>query len=53
MLIIRSKIKEYIGEMSVAGDFADSLHEKVLQLVKDAVRRAQENGRKTIMAKDL
>ncbi len=53
MLIVRSKIKEYIGELSVSGEFADALHEKVLQLVKDAARRAQDNGRKTIMAKDL
>lgn len=53
MLIVKSKIKELVGEINVGGDFADALNAKAEQLVKDAVARAGANGRRTIMAKDL
>ena len=52
-LVVRSQIKAFVGELNVAGDFADVLDQKVQQLVKDACTRAEANGRKTIMAKDL
>ena len=53
MLVVKAKIKEYTGEYNVAGDFADALHAKVETLIKDAIKRAEGNGRKTVMAKDL
>jgi histone H3/H4 len=53
MLVVKAKIKEYTGEYNVAGDFADALHTKVEALIKDALKRAEGNGRKTVMAKDL
>jgi histone H3/H4 len=53
MLVVKSKIKEMVGEINVGGDFADALNAKAEQLVKDAVKRAEANGRRTIMAKDL
>jgi histone H3/H4 len=53
MLIVKSKIKELVGEINVGGDFAEALDQKVEQLVKDAVKRAEANGRRTIMAKDI
>ena len=52
-LVVKAKIKEYTGDYNVAGDFADALHAKVENLIKDAVKRAEANGRKTVMAKDL
>ncbi|MBI5392241.1 DUF1931 domain-containing protein [Candidatus Woesearchaeota archaeon] len=52
-LIVRSKIKEYVPNLQVAGDFADALDLKVQQIVKDACVRAEANGRKTVMAKDI
>ena len=52
-LVVKAKIKELTGEFNVAGDFADALNGKVENLVKDAMRRAEGNGRRTIMAKDL
>jgi len=52
-LIVKSNIKEVAGDMSVSGDFAEELEKKVVQIVKDACRRAQENSRRTVMAKDL
>jgi len=52
-IVVKSKIKELATGYNVAGDFGDALDEKAKMLVKDAVRRAESNGRKTVMAKDL
>ncbi|MEM3126689.1 MAG: DUF1931 domain-containing protein [Candidatus Woesearchaeota archaeon] len=52
-VIVKAKIKEIASEFSVSGDFADALDRKVTELVKEACRRAKDNGRKTVMAKDL
>lgn len=52
-LVVRSQIKDLVGELNVAGDFADALEKKVLQLVKDACTRAEANSRKTVMGKDV
>ena len=58
MLIIKSQIKEAVRETgthidNVSADFADKLNEKATELLNEACRRAKENGRKTVMAKDL
>ena len=53
LLVVRSKIKDVAKDMNVAGDFADALSVKVEQLIKDAIKRAQENKRRTIMAHDI
>ena len=53
LLVVRSKIKDAAKGMNVAGDFAEALSGKVGELVKDACRRAKENGRATIKARDL
>ena len=52
-LVVKAKIKDVAKGYNVAGDFADALSDKVEMLVKDAVKRAEANGRKTVMAKDL
>jgi|TARA_B100001971_G_C17996157_1_gene434853 histone H3/H4 len=56
-LIVKAKIKEFAkhGEnsLNVSGDLADALNTKIEELIKDACRRAKENGRNTVMAKDL
>ena len=56
-LIVKAKLKEVAkddkGALNVAGDFADKLNEKAEALVKDACSRARDNGRSTVMAKDL
>ncbi|RJQ16916.1 DUF1931 domain-containing protein [Candidatus Woesearchaeota archaeon] len=52
-VIVKAKIKELAQGYNVAGDFADALDEKAKQLIKDAIKRAEANGRKTVMAKDL
>ena len=53
MLVVKSSIKEAVGDFNVSSDFAEELDKKVAQLVKDACSRAQANNRKTVMAKDL
>lgn len=53
MLVVKAKIKDYATGYNVAGDFAEALNEKCVQMIKDAVARADANGRRTVMAKDL
>lgn len=53
LLIVKAKIKDVIADYNVAGDFAEALDAIVRENIKKAVKRAEGNGRKTVMAKDL
>jgi len=52
-LIVKAKIKEAAKGFNVASDLADALDKAVEELIKKACERAESNGRKTVMAKDL
>jgi histone H3/H4 len=52
-LVVRSKLKEYIKDMNVSGDFSEALSKKCEQLIKDAIERAKANGRRTVQSRDL
>ncbi len=52
-LIVKAAVKDAVDEMNVASDFYDALDEEVQDLLDDAERRAQENGRKTAQPRDL
>jgi len=52
-LIIKSKIKEAVPELNVAGEVAEALNKKVENLLKEASERAKANGRRTLQARDL
>lgn len=52
-IVVKAKVKELSKDYNVAADFVDALDKKVTQLVNDALARAQANGRKTVMARDL
>jgi len=52
-LVVKAKIKEVAKEFNVSADFADVLDKKAEELIKAACVRAKENGRRTVMAKDL
>lgn len=54
-LVVGSKVKELIKEKKclMAGDFLDSLSDKVAQLVNAAAERAKQNGRSTVRPYDL
>jgi len=53
MFVVKAKIREAAKGFNVSGDLAEALNKKVEQLIKDACSRAEANGRKTVMAKDL
>ena len=53
LLVVKAKVRGACGDMSVSADFADVLNEKVHEMVKKAVWRAKENGRRTVMGRDL
>ncbi len=52
-LIVKSKIKAAVPELSVASEVPDALNKKVLELLKVASERAKANGRRTLQARDL
>lgn len=52
-LIIKSKIKSAVPDLSVASEVPDALNKKVLRLLEDAAHRAKANGRRTLQARDL
>tara|TARA_Y100000310_G_C20376424_1_gene665979 strand:- start:304 stop:480 length:177 start_codon:yes stop_codon:yes gene_type:complete len=58
MITARTQIKQIMKRTdtdvdNIANGFLERLDEKVKDLVVDACRRAKENGRKTLMARDL
>ncbi len=52
-LIVKSKIKAAVPDLSVASEVADALNKKVLALLDEASKRAKLNGRRTLQARDL
>lgn len=53
LVIVKAKIKDVAQGGNVAGDLAEALDKEARRLVEDAVKRADANNRKTIMAKDV
>lgn len=53
MIVVKAKIKDVAAGYNVAGDFAEALDAHARKLIKNAVKRAEANNRKTVMAKDL
>lgn len=56
MVTIRTQVRDIIKEAgidNISGDFMDKLDDKAKHLVLEAVRRAKENGRRTVMGKDI
>ena len=53
MLVVKSKIKEYVKDCNVAGDFAEALDKEVEVLNSKAEERCKANGRKTVQSRDL
>ena len=55
MMLVASKVREMIKDAgcNTAGDALDGLNAYVGWLVKQAAKRAAENGRKTVRAHDF
>lgn len=51
-LIVKAAVKESVSG-NVSSDFYDALNEEVEELLEDASRRAEDNDRKTVQARDL
>ncbi len=52
-LVVRSKVKSTVKGMRFAGDFFAALDKKMDFVIKEAAKRAKENGRATIRPCDL
>lgn len=52
-LIVQSAVKESLDEKNVASDFYDALDEEVAEVLENAARRAEDNGRATVQPRDL
>lgn len=56
MLVVQSKIREYLkgkGDYNIGSDLFDAVSGRVAEFLDDAARRAKNNGRKTIQARDV
>ncbi|MFH0797873.1 MAG: DUF1931 domain-containing protein [Candidatus Woesearchaeota archaeon] len=53
LLVVRSKLKEYVEGMNVSGDLAEALHAVVVAKLKRAAERAKLNKRSTVQPRDL
>jgi len=52
-LVVKSKVKEYVGDMSVGAEFYEALSNDVARLIDRAKARCKENGRSTLKARDV
>lgn len=52
-LIVKAAVKEQLADQNVSADFYDALDDEVEDLLTDAVRRAEDNDRKTVQPRDL
>jgi len=59
-IIVKSNIKKVVKELdkenavsSVAEEVGMALERKTEEILRDAIKRAKENGRRTIQARDL
>lgn len=52
---VASKIKEYVRSKGycAGSDLPDAVSAKVVELLDDAIRRTESNGRKTVRGEDL
>ena len=58
MLTVRVQVKETLkeygfGTEQISKDFIVKLDEKVKQIIVDAAKRAKDNGRRTVMGRDV
>jgi len=52
-LIVKSKVKEYVGDMSVGADFYDAMNGEVGRIIDRAKARCKDNNRSTLKARDV
>lgn len=52
-IINKSDLKRLMGDFKTAEEFYPSLNKKVEEIVRDAIKRAKANQRRTVMARDI
>ena len=56
-IITKSQVKQHAKfdgkQLSVSEEFYNALDEKVKKLIEEACKRAKQNSRNTVMARDL
>ncbi len=54
VLVVASKVREYVksNDCNTSGEFISELSNAVHCIIDKAISRAQDNGRKTVQAKD-
>lgn len=52
-LIVKSAVKDALGENNVSAQFYEALDDEVAELLADAARRAEANDRQTVQPRDL
>jgi len=52
-LVVKSAVRKVLKGYRVSGDFWKALDAKITAILKDAVKRAKKNGRKTVRGYDL
>jgi len=52
-VVVKSKIKEIAENFNISNDFSEALDKRVKLIIKEAIARADANGRRTVMPKDL
>ena len=54
-LVVASKVRDAVkaANKSMSADFPEKISQEVNVLIEKAVQRANENGRATVMAKDV
>ena len=56
ILVVQSKVREYLkgqGDFNIGSDLVGAVSKKLEAILDDAARRAGDNGRKTIQARDV
>lgn len=53
LLVVKAKLKDACAGFNVSGDLADAADKMLRDALKKACERAEANGRKTVMAKDI
>ena len=52
-IIVKTAVREAVDGLNISADFYDELDAEVQDLLDNAERRADANGRKTVQARDL
>jgi len=53
MLINRTKMKEIVGKMQITKEFSEELEKHFEEVIQKACKRARDNNRTTVMARDI